>query len=202
MSLPCLAFCWMPASTHVQHADIVLNTRDRFNASGDHECPWQLLNASEWQSLSHTDATSGLPAGSSGCYGASLTKHSRINLFRQDEYFIPDMQGILNGTYQWSPDNWISTDTLELSHRFTLFFQNDRRFAVVNIAASIDAAGSVVQRSISGSSPSFETFTPFMLEDGHAVHTLLELALYLFFFKLLVDEMVTCAHNLQLFVKA
>ena len=131
-----------------------------------------------------------MPAGDFGCYGASLTQHSRINLFRQDEYFIPHMQGILNGTYQWSPESWISPETLEMSHRFTLFFPSDRRFAVVNIAISIDAAGSVVQKSTGGNSPSFETFSPFMLEDGHAFHTCLELALYLFFFKLLVDEMV------------
>ena len=95
------------------------------------------------------------------------------------EYYIPQVQGILNGTIDWSPDNWISASTLELSHHFTIYFTESRRFATATITITFDASGRASVTDVWGRGPSFETHEPFGFEDDGRWITILELIFYL-----------------------
>jgi hypothetical protein len=119
-----------------------------FNASGTQRCQWELFDPSG-ANTTNADLA---------CYG-SVRESPNGAL----EYYILQMQGILNGTYRsWTPGNWISSDTTELSHRFTLYFPSARKFAVVHISVSIDQAGRVSQQSLAGNYPSFDVYEPFI----------------------------------------
>jgi hypothetical protein len=119
-----------------------------FNASGTQRCQWELFDPSG-ANTTNADLA---------CYG-SVRESPNGAL----EYYILQMQGILNGTYRsWTPGNWISSDTTELSHRFTLYFPSARKFAVVRISVSIDQAGRVSQQSLAGNYPSFDVYEPFI----------------------------------------
>lgn len=177
-----------------------------FNASGSQECPWELFDAGAAQSQPSNDTL----ARVNSCYGSVRTSPDG-----ELEYYIPQMQGILNGSYPWTPANWISADTTELSHQFTLYFPSARKFAVVRIWVNIDQAGRVGQQSLAGNYPSFEVYEPFMWGVSHIPRisfrclsftanlcctvrpgaesdprfVTLELLFYLFIVKLFIDEL-------------
>lgn len=146
-----------------------------FNSSGAQVCQWELFDPL---------ASNASDPGLLSCYGSIRTSPDG-----HSEYYIPQMQGILNGTYGWSPANWISPDTTELSHQFTLYFPSARKFAVVRIWVSIDPAGRVRQLSLAGSTPSFEVYEPFLWESDPRFVTL-ELLFYLLIVKLFIDEII------------
>jgi hypothetical protein len=150
-----------------------------FNASGSQQCEWELyLAGGEEPSNGTASATSDL-----SCYGSVRTSPDS-----QLEYYVPQMQGVLNGTYAWSPANWIGATTTELSHQFVLYFPSARKFAVVRIYVNIDQAGRVGQQSLQGNYPSFDVYEPFMWESDPR-YVALELLFYVFVAKLFIDEL-------------
>lgn len=183
----------LPYITQKRRLPLGSSTPPIFNASGSLECPWELAAIA-------TDAQQaewGVTNETFSCYGK--TRSSRYG--GHDEYYIPQMQGILNGSLPWDPSNWIGANTVELSHQVTLYFPSTRRFAKVIITVSIDAAGRVNQASRSSPDwdssdypnqdeyPVFEVFEPFIWETEPR-NTALELVFYVFILKLFIDELL------------
>jgi hypothetical protein len=143
-----------------------------FEPTAGSECPWAPINATDEQLAVWPDTTE-------GCYGATMQGEAA--------YYIPQMQGILNGSIDWSPADWISSETLELSHRISLYYPNERRFALIQITVSIDASGMVRLADMDGNTPSFETHEPFAW-DNDPIFTTVEVCFYIAFAALLVSE--------------
>ena len=136
-----------------------------FNATSG-SCPWPLDGAS------------------SSCYTttASDAAGDTVTVLQHTE-------AILNGSIPWSPANWISEDTRELTISFVLYMPQERRFTYVDITVSVTTAGGVSLKSASGETPTFKTYEPFELETK-PVALGMETAFYMIIFWLSCMELV------------
>lgn len=163
-----------------------------FNSTTEEACPWPLHEPTakqigEWGFVTSTTV---------GCYGSStdvldngLPWFYRLDESTQAQYFLPEIQGVINGSYVWSPADWLSSKTLELSHAFTIYFPGPRRFAVVRITISFDVTGRVILKSQNGVGPRFETYEPFAYESSDGFWTTcFEVFVYFISFMLLASE--------------
>ena len=149
------------------------------NATAGHECPWEMRNITN-SSGSITDVA---------CFAATTMRSGHA------EYVLPVdlISGILNGELDWSPELWITKDTIELTHAFTLYYHELRRFAVVEIVLSFDSSGRILIKSLDSQAPSFETHEPFFSET-HPWETLAELFFAIVMIYNWVNELFEIVH--------
>ena len=100
------------------------------------------------------------------CYTSSTNNPAAGAGSSSPVYFIPQIHAVINGTMEWSPQNWIGQNTEELSHRFTLYMPSTKRLATIEIAMSFDGVGRLTLYSNDGSSPRFDTHEPWNREKN------------------------------------
>ena len=110
-----------------------------FNATGDQQCPWALDNVSY------------------SCYA----KVRQSGASSSWAYYVPRMHEILNGTVEWDPRGWISSDTIGIGHTFTVFIPSTRRFAVSELTVvRSDTGGLTLHAEVETHEPFSSTLDP------------------------------------------
>ena len=138
------------ASAEIRDAD---GNLQGINATSGRECLWGGANAT--------------------CYPNTTRVHG------YDVYYIPEVRRMLDGSLtDWTPENWISQSTEELSHKFTLYMPKTKRFATIDISLSFDITGRLTLYSADGNAPQFASAEPFQLEM-HPEDFALEMFFYL-----------------------
>lgn len=114
--------------------------------------------AMKWDAIAPFNNTDGSPCRwpldpvSQACY-----TQTRLDIDGELGYVVPNMHKILDGTYDWSPANWLGPSTIQVGHQFTVFIPSTRRFAVGTMSITFDDTGGVRTRA------RFETHEPFLL---------------------------------------
>lgn len=129
-----------------------------FNASRSATCPWPLDPISQ---TCYYRSTSKTWSSSWAIFGGTTCAKSCSSVAAEDQlYYLPDITGVINGTYDWDPSNWIDPTTSELGHHFTLYLAGNRRFATGTIVLAWQETGKLTRIT------EFETHEPFAHETN------------------------------------
>ena len=107
----------------------------------------------------------GMLMGAAGAIGGSMGIGDVADAASclKEVYYLPNVKGVLNGTYQWSPRDWYDRgETQELGHSFMIYLPQNKRLATANIIVHFDETGQASLKNADGSGkPEFFTYEPF-----------------------------------------
>ena len=129
-----------------------------FNSTNGAACPWPVDPTSRTCFYKSTGKTWG---SSWELFGGTTCAKSCDNVAPEDQvYYLPSVRGVLNGTYDWSPADWIGPRTQELGHHFTLYLASEKRFATGTVKLIWEDTGRLSRVT------DFETHEPFAHETN------------------------------------